>query len=184
LRVLEFQQVLHLPRLAAPSQQTNGITIRNNLFEDVSSAEYGGNGWFVLIVGAADVTVDHNTVLTDGTSDVFAGGPASPGFVFTNNIMQNNAWAIAGDNASPGDGTIAAFFPQSQFAGNVIAGADPATYPVGNFYPATFDAVGFINLSGGNYRLSTSSPYIRSATDGTDVGANIDVINAAAGTSY
>jgi hypothetical protein len=168
----------------APSQQTNAITIRNNLFEDVSSAQYGGTGWFVLIVGAADITVDHNTVFTDGTSDVFADGPPSPRFVFTNNIMQNNAWAIAGNSTSPGAGTIATFFPQSQFLDNVIAGANPATYPVGNFYPAAQSAVGFINLAGGNYRLSTSSPYIRSATDGTDVGANIDAINDAAGTSY
>ena len=168
----------------APSQQINGITIRNNLFEDVSSARYGGNGWFMLIVGAANVTVDHNTVFADGTSDVFVDGPASSGFVFTNNIMQNNAWAIAGNSTSPGNGAIAAFFPQSQFFDNVIAGADPATYPAGNFYPASLGVVGFIDLAGGNYRLSTSSPYVRSATDGTDVGANIDAINSAAGTSY
>jgi len=168
----------------APSQQTNGITIRNNLFEDVSSAEYGGTGWFVLIVGAADVTVDHNTVFADGTSDLYADGPASPGFVFTNNIMQNNAWAIMGNSTSPGNATIATFFPGSRFFGNVIAGADPSTYPSGNFYPRALSDVGFVNLSGGNYRLSTSSPYVRSATDGTDVGANLDAIDLAAGTSY
>jgi hypothetical protein len=98
--------------------------------------------------------------------------------------MQNNAWAIAGDSASPGNGTIATYFPGSQFLDDVIAGADPATYPAGDFYPATLSAVGFINLAGGNYRMSTSSPYIRSATDGADVGANIDAINSAAGTSY
>src|SRR5205085_9350773 len=45
-----------------PSQQTNDITIRNNIFEDVSKAKYGGNGWFILINSAASVTVDHNTV--------------------------------------------------------------------------------------------------------------------------
>jgi hypothetical protein len=168
----------------APSQQTNAITIRNNLFEDVSSARYGGNGWFLLTLGAANITVDHNTIFSDGTSDLYADGPPSPGLVFTNNIMQNNAWAIMGNSASPGNGTIAAFFPGSQFLGSVIAGADPATYPGGNFYPANLDAVGFINLAGGNYRLSASSPYVRSATDGTDVGANIGAINAAAGTQY
>jgi hypothetical protein len=168
----------------APSQQTNAITIRNNLFEDVSSARYGGNGWFLLTLGAANITVDHNTIFSDGTSDLYADGPPSPGFVVTNNITQNNAWAIMGNSASPGNGTIAAFFPGSQFLGNVIAGADPATYPGGNFYPANLDAVGFINLAGGNYRLSASSPYVRSATDGTDVGANIGAINAAAGTQY
>jgi len=168
----------------APSQQTNGITIRNNLFEDVSSAKYGGNGWVVLTLGAANVTVDHNTVFTDGSSDLYADVAPSPGFVFTNNIMQNNTWAIMGSGASPGNGTIAAFFPGSQFFGNIIAGANPSIYPGGNFYPANLTAVGFVNLAGGNYRLSTSSPYIRSATDGTDVGANIDAIDAAAGTQY
>jgi hypothetical protein len=168
----------------APSQQTNAITIRNNLFEDVSSARYGGNGWFLLTLGAANITADHNTIFSDGTSDLYADGPPSPGFVFTNNIMPNNAWAIMGNSASQGNGTIAAFFPGSQFLGSVIAGADPATYPGGNFYPANLDAVGFINLAGGNYRLSASSPYVRSATDGTDVGANIGAINAAAGTQY
>ena len=96
----------------------------------------------------------------------------------------STAWAIAGDNASPGNGTIATFFPGSQFFDDVIAGASPASYPAGNYYPADLGGVGFIDLGGGNYRLSTASPYVRSATDGTDVGANIDAINAAAGTSY
>jgi hypothetical protein len=168
----------------APSQQTNAITIRNNLFEDVSSARYGGNGWILLTLGAANVTMDHNTIFSDGSSDLYADGSPSPGLVVTNNIMQNNGWAIMGSGASPGNGTIAAWFPGSQFFGNVIAGADPAIYPSGNFYPASLGAVGFVNLGGGNYRLSASSPYIRSATDGTDVGANIDAINAAAGTQY
>jgi hypothetical protein len=168
----------------SPSQQTNAITIRNNLFEDVSSARYGGNGWFVLTLGASTITVDHNTVFADGSSDLYADVAPSPGFVFTNNIMQNNMWAIMGSGSSPGNGTIAAFFPGSQFLGSIIAGADPASYPGGNFYPANLDAVGFVNLAGGNYRLSSSSPYLRSATDGADVGANIDAINAAAGTQY
>jgi len=89
-----------------------------------------------------------------------------------------------GSGSSQGNGTIAAFFPNSQFFGNIIAGADPGWYPGGNFYPPDVAAVGFVDFAGGNYRLSTSSPYIRSATDGTDVGANIDAIDAAAGTQY
>jgi hypothetical protein len=104
--------------------------------------------------------------------------------VFTNNIVQNNAWAIMGNSASPGNGTIGTFFPGSQFFGSIIAGASPASYPSGNFYPPSLSAVGFVDLGNGDYRLSPSSPYVRSATDGTDVGANIDAINSAAGTNY
>src|SRR6185369_10970399 len=60
------------------SLQTNAITVRNNLFDDVSAARYGGTGWFLLTVGALNVTVDRNTIFADGTSDLFADGAPSP----------------------------------------------------------------------------------------------------------
>jgi hypothetical protein len=167
-----------------PSQPTNDITIRNNVFEDVSAARYGGDGRFILINGTPGVTIDHNTVLEDGSSDIFADGAPSSAFVFTNNILQNNAWAIMGTNASPGKGTIAMFFPGSRFQDNVIAAAPASTYPTGNFYPASLSAVSFVDLAGGNYRLSSSSSYNNAGTDGKDIGADIDAINSAAATSY
>jgi hypothetical protein len=167
-----------------PSQQTNDIVIRNNVFQDINSAQYGGTGWFVLIDGTPGVTVDHNTVFEDGSSDLYGGGSTSTSFVFTNNILQNNNWAIMGTNASPGNGTIAMYFPQSQFQDNIIAAAPASSYPTGNFYPSALSAVGFVDLANGNYRLSSSSSYRNAGTDGKDIGANIDAINAAAGTSY
>jgi hypothetical protein len=45
-------------------------------------------------------------------------------------------------------------------------------------------AVGFVDLAGGKYRLAPTSIYRGAATDGTDVGTNIDSLNAAAGTAY
>ncbi len=166
------------------SQQTTDIVIGNNLFEDVSAAAYGGNGRLMLINGTPNVTVDHNTMFMDGTSDVYADVTVSPSFVFTNNILQDHAWAIMGSSASPGNGTIAMFFPSSQFQDSIIVAAPASTYPTGNFYPSTLGAVGFVDVSGGNYRLSSSSSYRYAGTDGQDIGANIDAINAAAGTSY
>jgi len=47
-----------------------------------------------------------------------------------------------------------------------------------------FSTVGFANLAGGNYRLSAASPFRNGATDGTDVGCNIDTLNAAARIKY
>ena len=41
--------------------------------------------------------------------------------------------------------------------------------------------VGFVDLEGGNYRLSESSPYLGAALDGTDIGADIDAIAEATG---
>jgi hypothetical protein len=169
---------------ANTSQHTNNITIRNNLFQDVSGATYGGDGRFVLITGTPEVTIDHNTVIADGATDLFAYGATSAFFTFTNNIMQDNGWAIIGSDAAPGNGTVSAFFPRSQFQDNVIAGAPASSYPTGNFYPSLLSSVGFVSLTGGNYRLSTGSPYRSSGTDGKDIGADINAINTAAGTTY
>lgn len=167
-----------------PSQETNGILIQNNLFEDISSATFGGSGRFMQIGGGANVAVDHNTVMNDGSSTVVAYGTPVTGFSFTNNIIPDNSWAIIGDNSSPGNGTIATYFPGGQFLNGIFAGSDPAIYPAGNYFPPSMSAVGFVDLTAGNYRLSATSLYQSAASDGTSVGANIDAINAAAGTGY
>ena len=53
---------------------------------------------------------DRNTVFTDGTSVVYADNPPVSGFVFTNNIIPDNAWAVMGGGAGPGNGTLAIYF--------------------------------------------------------------------------
>src|SRR5438093_2896912 len=164
-----------------PSGTLNAVTIRNNLFDDVSGATWGGYGRFITVLdGGVNVTVDHNTVVQDGTSALYASGTAALGFVFTNNIVPDNSWAILGPSGSPGNATIAIYFPGSVFRNGVFAGANPAIYPANNYYPASLGAVGFVNFPGGNYRLASTSLYRGTATDGTDVGCNIDVLNAAA----
>jgi hypothetical protein len=108
-------------------------------------------------------------------------------FVFTNNTVPDYSWAIMGDNAVPGNGTIAMYFPYSTFLGNIFAGSNPSTYPAGNHYPTSLAVVGFIQyvpLTGGNYRLALTSLYRRAANDGKDVGVDFDALNAAAGTAY
>jgi hypothetical protein len=162
-----------------PSQLANQIVIRNNLFYDVSTS-YGGDGRFMLIGGGANITVDHNTVIQDGVTAVYAYGPPVTGLTFTNNILPDNGWAILGDSAAPGNNTIQTYFPGATILGNIIAGANPSTYPAGNFYPASLNAVGFVNLAGGNYALGASSPYLRSATDGTAVGYNPSLMRGGA----
>ena len=161
-----------------PSGTSGQFVFRNNLFHDISGATYGGDGRFMLINGGVDVTVDHNTIIQDGNSVLYADTNPVQQFTMTNNIAPDNNWAIMGGGTSPGNGTIAAYFPNSTFLRGIWAAA-PSCYPTGNYYPASMSAVGFVNLAGGDYRLSASSIYRNAALDGTDVGANIDAILAA-----
>jgi hypothetical protein len=149
---------------------TNDIVVRNNLFLDVSAASWGGSGVLATMQGGSNIVFDHNTLFGDGTSVVFADNPPTSGFVFTNNIVPDNAWAIMGSNASPGLGTLAAYFPGATFRANVLIHGNPSLYPSGNYFPTSVGAVGFVDTGGGDYRLTSSSPYAHAATDGGAIG--------------
>ncbi len=75
--------------------------------------------------------------------------------------------------------TLTTFFPGAVFRRNILAGGNASNYPVDNFFPASLAAVGFIDLAGGNYKLAATSAYKNAGTDGKDVGADIDAVNAA-----
>jgi hypothetical protein len=145
--------------------------IRNNLFEDVDGGRWGGDGRFLTITDTVAVTIDHNTVLQTGNIVSAYGAPSSR-FVLTNNVLPHNAYGIHGDGEGSGNRALARYFPGSRVRGNVIAGGERRSYPAGNFYPPSLDAVGFVDADGGDYRLARSSRYRRAATDGMDVGAD------------
>jgi hypothetical protein len=165
-----------------PSGTSGRFVFRNNLFDNISRANFGGDGRFLLINGGVDITFDHNTIIQDGSSVVFADTNPTERFTMTSNIAPDYAWAIMGGGASPGNGTIATYFPNSTILRGIWAGSNPGWYPSGNFYPVSLGAVGFVDLAGGDYHLATTSPYRGAALDGTDVGADIDkVLTATAG---
>src|SRR5437660_12747792 len=58
-------------------------------------------------------------------------------------------------------------------------GVPQSYYPADDYFPASQDAIGFINFAGGDYRLAASSLYKNAGSDGKDVGADIDTVNAA-----
>ena len=162
-----------------PSQQSRRLRFANNLFEDIGSARWGGNGRFLQILdGTADVTVEHNTILHTAQVIIAEGRPHT-GFVYRNNLSKHNSYGVAGTGTSVGTITLNTYFPGCVFAGNVMTGGAAQSYPGGNFFPASINDVGFVDLVGGNYRLSATSPYKGAATDGTDIGANIDAIQSA-----
>jgi len=160
-----------------PSQQTQALVIRDNIFADIDSQNWGGNGYFVSLVGGArDVTIDHNTVIQDHAFGVVqVDGPPVLGFTFTNNLAKHNLYGIIGSDHGVGMDSIAAFFPGSAITQNVLAGGAANRYPSGNSFPSTaqFEAQ-FVAYGASDYHLVGASPWRRAGTDGADLGAPID----------
>jgi hypothetical protein len=150
-----------------PSQQAKRILIQDNLFDDISGANWGGSGvLFQITGGTADVVIDHNTGIQDGRA-IMAHGAPNTGFVYQNNIAREVDYTAASAGAA-----LSARFPGSLFSRNVLAGASSSSYPSDNFFPASVGEIGFWNLAGGDYRLLPTSPYFNGGTDGVPVGAD------------
>jgi hypothetical protein len=161
------------------SGQAERLTIANNVFEDIDSARWNGEGIFMLISDEiVDLKVDHNTALQSSNIISVTVNPSTR-FIFNNNIIPHNNYGVFGDGIGIGNDALNAYFPGFTFRRNVIPGAPSSEYPTDNFYPATLDNVGFVNLAGGNYRLAPGSPYRNQGTDGKDPGADIDAVAVA-----
>jgi hypothetical protein len=161
------------------SEYTRNVVVRHNLFADVSTSWGGPAGFLVTGNGTQDVTVDHNTIIHTGFV-VATTGAANSGFVFTNNMTKHNQWGIYGDGHGAGfDSTRIYFTSDFEMRRNVMAGGSASKYPADNFFPPTADFLAqFVNAFGGDYRLAPASVFKSSATDGTDVGADIAKLQA------
>jgi len=178
-------------------------SIHDITFDDISASTYQGDGAFFLITNnwsshaLQSVTINHVTGFGDPTRPLIyvgdhAGLPKISGLVFTNNIL------IAGPSAHPIESTGGAtncakpeiplevfntcFSSYTFFNNALIATSSALKWPAGNFFPANPQAVSFVNYNGangGNYRLGPSSEYAHAGTDGKNLGADIDLIDAA-----
>jgi hypothetical protein len=167
---------------ARRTQQSHNLVVRNNLFYDVDR-RWGGNGTFLTIGNEpADVTVERNTVIQSGNLISAYGGTrgsrrAIRGFRFVNNIGMHNEYGVFGDGEGVGTAALSAYFPDAEFAGNVIAGGQASRYPSGNHFPSAGDVMAqFVNPAAGNFRLRAGSWIRRAATDEGPAGADVDQI--------
>jgi len=182
-------------------QVTTRVAVIDNLFENINATGSGGMGTLVRIIGQgappgyassgpAYVTVDHNTGFVTSCNDGFMleVDDQTPGFVFTNNMFSYCNYAVKGDGTADGDGTLQTYFPGVKFTGNAIVGypggaPSYVAFP-GNYFPASWTVVQFVNFNnglGGDYHLLPASPYKGAGIGGTDIGANIDDLNIASG---
>jgi hypothetical protein len=72
------------------------------------------------------------------------------------------------------------YAPGAYVQANAIAGANAKMYPGGNDFPTLLQWLAdFLNVSGADYRLNSSSLSKGAATDGKDIGVDFTQLNAA-----
>jgi hypothetical protein len=183
------------------SLDTQRVLIENNLIIttrlDENNQHATGTGDFFLITsGPQDVTIRHNTMLQVGfggsISAVHDSAPITDNANIRDNIISNGTGGWIGNSTGDGNDTFDSWFSSTdfRFGWNAIIGGTSGNYSntggfdaSGNFFPANEAAVEFVDYAGGNYRLDPGSDFAagnaNDASDGLDLGADIDAIEAA-----
>lgn len=163
----------------AVSQQTRRVTFSNNLIYNIDPA----GGWAKTLVVGDDPSVvvfDHNTIVHNNTSVLFAYGPTIDGVVFTNNVTLHNDYGVMGNNAQPGSTTINMYFPGGVVTNNVFAGGNASAYPTPNAFPTLAEwNVSFVDPANHDYRIRSSSVFYAAGANGTVPGVNWSLLHDA-----
>lgn len=176
--------------LDQPSGSMQQLAIRNNVLIGVGNSAVGTNGKLFLMQGIINaLTIENNTAFSPNNSSfIWSGQQPSPALRIRNNLTGGGQYQIF---SSQGSGTAAINYvsgPGSAFAGNVVALADPAGSPTGNYYPATLAEIGLaggaaaaysVTASLADLTLAASSTMKTKGTDGKDPGANTTLIQTA-----
>jgi len=184
-------------------------SIHDLAFEDIDGETYKGFGAFALVVSQGpplrDVKIDHITafpprVALNIGADRNKMQPSN--FTFTNSILSATArevtstgggernCAFGADRIGP-EGVLKNCFSSVTFSHNAIINPNKQ-WPRENSFPKNENAVGFVNYNhgkDGDYHLckdnglspscAKASPYAHAGTDGRDLGADIDAVEAA-----
>jgi hypothetical protein len=176
-------------------------SIHDDILEDLNASAYNGAGVVFQISSGFktntplnNVVLDHLTVAPSPVKTLMMVGvvPSSPrlpfNITFTNNIVpagKYSVWSIGGRNCAKSGNPSFTFencWSSFKVSNNVIVDypTDQGPWPPGNFL-TNAGSVGFTkpDPEGADYRLSSRSRYKGKSTDGRDVGADVDAVNAA-----
>lgn len=173
-------------------------TLTNNLFTDSGDWGMGSPGRWILFTGGKyplrqgpnDVTITHNTVIWNGGPHTIVGNDYSTTHVQMQRLIVRdnmfprlwNGCFVAGSLAEGTTSWNWEVAPTgSAWTKNVCAGATCSLYPdsANNYCPTETNwHAEFVNYAGADFHLKGTSLYHNVASDGTDLGANIDAITA------
>lgn len=185
-----FQLSAHYASTSVPMHH---VTIHDNVGLGVNNpAVVGADPMILAQQGIAHLSIEHNTALMNpgATSALLITNDIVYEYLkIRNNILGGGSYPLF---ISPGPTWADIADVNSLFDGNVFvaAAAYAASFgmPVGNFYPASNDDIGFVgggsaatdvNALLDSLKLSNTSAYKAAATDGTDPGADIDAVKVA-----
>jgi hypothetical protein len=168
------------PYIAVP---TGRVLIQNNLFNDISSTNWGGRGWLFQLSSDPtfiphDWIIDHNTGFEDQSGAYLGDRGTINNLQFTNNIFNYGSAGIRGNGVGSALEALKTF--ASGYTYNDMVFINSTRNAMGTF-PArthwnTVTGVEFTTISGtspnysGNFQLTNSSPYYHAGTDGKDIG--------------
>jgi hypothetical protein len=182
-------------------------SIHDIVADDINGTKYKGPGIFAQVSSSASAPLLNNVSINHVTAFSFqsifmignpAAGPKIPHLTVTNSIVNATPyplWSTGGTNncafANVPITTLNSCFSPYFFTNNVFVAPTnnypSSSWPLGNYYPSSMTPVGFTsynNGNGGNYQLTTGSPYINKATDGKNIGADIAALNKATSSVY
>jgi hypothetical protein len=176
-------------------------SLHDLVFDDIDGATYNGFGTFLLLIANTpklhDVKIDHVTALPPRVFlNIGSKQEKFANFVFTNNIVDAGQRQVTSTGGGPANcafhpdpsNVLKNCFESVTFTNNAII--DGSGWPPGNFYPKDQESVGFLNPNhgkNGDYHLcraknqfcKAASRYLHAGTDGKDLGADMDAIDAA-----
>ena len=184
------------------------VLFKDNLFEmdgevwdaepNASSGNWGATGWFLggtqnlqilhnsIVNANATQSGSCNSVFTDG-SLILVGDPVTPkfsGFVFKDNVIDYRGCGISGSGAIGHANNALA----NQFTGFVVdnngimrTGGAASNWPGTQIWATSWASwlVNFNSGRDGNYRVATGTTWKNAGSDGKDLGADVDGVEAA-----
>ncbi|HET6958498.1 MAG TPA: hypothetical protein VFI56_17995 [Vicinamibacterales bacterium] len=170
--------------------RANHIRVANVLFENIGAADWGTGGkLFRVTNGVSDVEITHVTSTSNpnGILDAQNAADVNPNLVFSYNIVERRLYGI-GAGANEGLATLTRNFAPATFSQNVLVNTSAATkqsiadaalksrYSKDTTVVPGWEALGF---QSGTFKLSSSSRFAGTSSDGKDPGADIDAIERA-----
>ena len=183
-------------------------SIHDLVFEDIDGDFYGGFGAFAMIISNGpqlrDVKIDHVTAFPSKVALIVGanqGRPMPANFALTNSIVKAGEKELTStggkENCAFGAAQLGpdpvfknCFNPVTVTHNAIIA--PRGSWPKGNSSSKNEDSVGFVNYNHGkdaDYHLCRAkdnpssckqpSPYVGAGSDGKDLGADIDALEAA-----